>query len=161
MYAFCRAHGLPFQRTGKVIVALQREELPRLRALFLRGRANQVPGVTWLDARQLRVCEPHVQGLAAVYVPTTGIVDYQQVAERMVRDMTERGGHALLNARVEAIHSADGAGATLRVAGQHAPLTSRHVIVCAGLHADRSGAGGEVGRGGHASSSATDSLGSL
>lgn len=81
MVKFCAEHGIPHEVTGKLIVATEREELPRLHALVQRGRENGIP-VRELGPAQIAEAEPHVRGLAAIHVGTTGIADFGAVAAR-------------------------------------------------------------------------------
>ncbi len=81
MVEFCREHGIPHEVCGKVIVATQEEEFPRLEELRRRGEANGLTGVRLIGA-ELREIEPHASGLAALVVPSTGITDYAAVCEK-------------------------------------------------------------------------------
>src|SRR6266542_1179061 len=90
MVRFCQEHGIAHEVCGKVIVATASEELPRLEALFRRGQENELT-TSWLSREELREMEPHVNGIAAVHVPSTGIVSYRQVCETMVRLAREQG----------------------------------------------------------------------
>ena len=78
--AFCEAHAIPFERVGKLVVALAPAELPRLEALRERATANGVPGLEVVGPGRLRELEPHAAGIRALWSPTTGIVDYRRVA---------------------------------------------------------------------------------
>jgi L-2-hydroxyglutarate oxidase len=71
---FCREHGLPFEQCGKMIVATGTDELGRMTALHERATANGLP-VERLDAAELARREPHIRGVGALFVPTSGIVD--------------------------------------------------------------------------------------
>jgi L-2-hydroxyglutarate oxidase len=82
MFDFCAAHGIPHDRCGKVVVALDAADLPRLEELARRGRANGLRGVRRLSATELREREPAVAGIAGLWVPETGIVDYTRVLEK-------------------------------------------------------------------------------
>ena len=78
---FCEEHGVPFERCGKIVVATRDEEVPRLDELERRGVANGLGGVKRIGAGELRDHEPNARGVAALFVPQTGIVDYREVAE--------------------------------------------------------------------------------
>ena len=78
---FCDEHGIPYNLCGKVIVALNEGELPRLNELYNRGIANGVPGLEMIGPERLKELEPHAAGIKALYSPNTGIIDYVQVAE--------------------------------------------------------------------------------
>lgn len=82
MESFCSEQGLPWERCGKVIVATRNDELPRLSTLHERGLAHGL-GVTLLTPGGLRELEPHCRGIAALWVPETGIVHYKAVTDRL------------------------------------------------------------------------------
>lgn len=131
---YCRDHGVPFATPGKVIVAVSTAELPRLREIERRGRANGVPGLRWLDAAALAALEPSVRGLAALHVPSTGIVDYAAVARSYASDLALAGGQLRLNTRLLRF-AREGAAIVLETS--QGPLRARTVVNCAGLFADR------------------------
>src|SRR5215831_10601070 len=79
MKAFCSEHGIPYEECGKLVVATSEDEVPRLAALHERGLANSVPGLRMLQREEFREIEPHCEGLSALHVPSTGIVDYTVV----------------------------------------------------------------------------------
>lgn len=134
MLAFCDAHGVPYARVGKVIVATTPDELPRLDTLCERATANGVPGISMIGPERLRDIEPHAAGLRALHSPNTAIVDYRQVAQAMRRSLAERGVEVQTQAQVTAIH---GEGDGLRVETAGGAVAARRLINCAGLHADR------------------------
>src|SRR3712207_4819572 len=84
---YCDARGIPWKRCGKVIVATEESELPRLQSLYERGLANEVPGLKLVEADELRELEPHVRGVRALWSPNTGIVDYSRVAHAYAEDI--------------------------------------------------------------------------
>ena len=81
MYAFAQQHGVPHRRIGKLIVAVPDHELPILHRIFDRGMQNGVPDLSMLTAAQLQEKEPADRGLAAIWSPHTGIIDYKCVAQ--------------------------------------------------------------------------------
>ncbi len=131
--AFCTEHGVAFERCGKLLVATDTLELQRLEAVIERCQQNGIEAHP-LDAAQLREREPHIVGLGAAWVPASAIVDYRAVARAMAAVIRSRGGDIQLGQRVEAIE--EGA-AGVAVAGAQHRFESEHVIVCAGLMADR------------------------
>ena len=131
---FCQEHGILYDLCGKVIVATDAEELPRLEGLYQRGLANGVPGLELIGPARLREIEPHVVGIKALYSPTTGIVDFGQVARKYAEVVTARGGVILTGHEVQAIDRLDG---TYRLATPAGAVDARAVISCAGLYADR------------------------
>lgn len=134
MEAFCDEHGVAWQRTGKIVVATRPEQVPALDELLRRGGANGIAGIERLDPDGLRAREPHVRGVAGLWVPVTGIVDFQAVAAALQRELVHAGAAVLLGARVAAVHR-DGAGFVVRAGDRE--LRARFLVNCAGLHADR------------------------
>jgi L-2-hydroxyglutarate oxidase len=131
---FCDAHGIRYERCGKVIVATDEAELPRLQALHERGTANGVPGLKLLGPEEVREHEPHVRALRGLLSPWTGIIDFVQVAEAIATDLRARGVTILTGARVaRARRTLDG----LVLEGPRIVIPTRRVINCAGLHSDR------------------------
>ena len=102
MVEFCQQHGIDHDICGKVIVATDQRELPLLEKLFQRGLENGL-NVSGLSADQVREIEPHVRCLAAIKVPTTGIVNYRSVALKYADLIKEQGGIIKMGARVERI----------------------------------------------------------
>jgi L-2-hydroxyglutarate oxidase len=135
MVKFCTAHDIPHHVTGKLIVATEREELPRLHALVQRGRENGIP-VRELGPAQIAAYEPHVYGQAAIHVGTTGIVDYAGVAATLARLAADAGARIRYNAQVKAIHRA-AAGEVVVETATGPALRARALVNCAGLHSDR------------------------
>ncbi len=131
--AFCREHALPFEQCGKLIVATDAEELPRLAALEERARGNGLT-IERLDAPELRRREPHVRGLAALFVHETGITDYAAIARRMAEMLVEHGVELRLGLAVGGLREHED-HVTVDIGGTE--LRARHVVACAGLHADR------------------------
>ncbi|HKJ01693.1 MAG TPA: FAD-dependent oxidoreductase, partial [Longimicrobiales bacterium] len=79
MTDFCRHHAIPHEICGKLVVAVDETELPRLEAMLERGRQNGLRGLRRLSAQEAREIEPHVRCVAAIHVPEEGIVDYEAV----------------------------------------------------------------------------------
>jgi (S)-2-hydroxyglutarate dehydrogenase len=129
--AFCREHDLPHRVTGKLVVATGPEELPRMAELVRRGRANGVEAHE-LDPAGMREHEPHVRGLAALWVPSTGICDYREVAEKLGELVVAAGGEVHLGRTVTGIDRRPG-GVVVR-AGE--ALEAGQVVVCGGLRSD-------------------------
>jgi len=134
MLEFCREHGVPNQVCGKVIVATQQEELPRLEELKKRGEANGLTGLRLIDSGELRDLEPHAAGLQALLVPSTGVTDYAAVCEKYAELITRQGATVLCSAPAQAIkRSADG----MVVETPQGVFSANALINCAGLHSDR------------------------
>lgn len=131
--AFCTAHDIPFEVCGKTIVATSEAEVARMDALYERAAANNVP-LERLDAAELKRREPRVSGVAALFAPTTGIVDYKRVSEAMGREVTAAGGHIHLGSKVSAITEGPEA---VEVVANGTAWRGRKLIACAGLQSDR------------------------
>jgi L-2-hydroxyglutarate oxidase len=133
MREFCATRGLKVEQCGKVIVATNEAELPRLQTLFERGTANGVPGLEMIDAAQLRELEPHATALRAIRSPATAIVDYSEVSATFARELTANGVTIQTGAGVRRIaRHAD--GVTLETA--KGTVTARRIVNCAGLYSD-------------------------
>ncbi|MBX5445032.1 L-2-hydroxyglutarate oxidase [Sphaerobacter sp.] len=131
---FCEEHHIPYELCGKVIVATEESELPRLHELYKRGQANGVPGLELIGPKRLREIEPHVEGIQALYSPTTGIVDFGRVAHAYADEVQARGGTILTGHEVTDITQRDGLRQLVTPAGT---IEARIVITCAGVYADR------------------------
>ena len=133
MVDFCEEHKVPFDLCGKVVVATEPEEVPRLQALLERGKANGLEGLQLLGAEQLQEVEPHAAGLMGLRVPQEGIVDYAAVADAMVEQIRSQGGDIQFSSKVTELRN--GAGWLIRTTrGDH---EADFLINCAGLHCDR------------------------
>ncbi|TPL43556.1 L-2-hydroxyglutarate oxidase [Mesorhizobium sp. B2-4-6] len=130
---FCKDHDLPYEQCGKMLVATQASELDRMAALHERGLASGLP-VERLSSAELRAREPHIQGVGALFVSTTGIVDYGLLARTMAKELKERGVEILFGATVDRI-SEEPPGLTIGAGMQL--IKARNMIACAGIMADR------------------------
>ncbi len=130
---FCNEHDIPYKMCGKVIVALNEGELPRLNDLYQRGLTNGVPGVEMIGPERLRELEPHAAGIKAIYSPNTGVIDYVRVAETYARLVRERGGVILTGHEVTGIIK--GNPVVLETTG--GDMEADYLITCAGLQSDR------------------------
>jgi L-2-hydroxyglutarate oxidase len=128
MVAFCQEHGIRHEICGKLVVATEEAELPRLHDLHNRGQQNGLAGLRLLAPEEIREIEPHAAGLLALRVPEEGIVDYQQVCDTMVRLLTARGAEVRTNSPITKIEPG------WRLNGEH---EADFLINCAGLHCDR------------------------
>jgi L-2-hydroxyglutarate oxidase len=131
---FCERHDVPFERCGKIVVATNAGEVPRLDELEKRGRANGLAGVKRIGPEELREYEPHATGVAALHVAETGIVDYRAVARAYARELEARGGAVIAGARATAVARRSGAVVVESTAGA---VEARVLVGCAGLGSDR------------------------
>jgi len=134
MVRFCAAHQVPYERCGKLVVAANADELPRLDELERRGRANGLTGIERLTPEAIREHEPHARGVAGLRIPETGIIDFAAAAEAMAACVRTAGGAVHTGAAVTGVRR-DGADLVLETA--RGAVHARALVSCAGLHADR------------------------
>ena len=134
MKQFCRDHEIPFEECGKLVVATSVEEVPRLEQLHQRGIANGVPGLRMLGREEFREVEPHCDGVCALHVPSTGIVDYIAVAHKYVELIECAGGEIVCRAKVTGLRRDGDANVVESTAGA---FHATHLINCAGLYSDQ------------------------
>lgn len=134
LITFCKKHGIPHEVCGKVIVATRASQLPALEALYERGGANGVKGLSFIGPERLREIEPHVRGLKALHVPGTAIVDFRQVATTYAKLAREKGVDIQTSAPVEELSFRNSEWIVKTLRGD---FRSRVLINCAGLFADR------------------------
>lgn len=134
MYAFCRKHEVPHERCGKLVVATTEAEVTRLTELERRGRANGLDGIERLGASEMKEYEPRSRGLAALRVPSTGIVDFAVVARKMAELLLEDGVEILTHRRIEEVLRRPGSFVLRWEGGE---IRAENVLGCAGLQADR------------------------
>ncbi len=135
LYAFCDEAGIPAERCGKLVIATNEAELPRLAMLEERGRANGLQSLTRLDQREIRALEPEVAGVAGLWVAETGVVNFRIVAEELAARLRMRGSAVRTAARVVAITGSSRDVAVVTSAGER--FTARCLVNCAGLQSDR------------------------
>jgi (S)-2-hydroxyglutarate dehydrogenase len=134
LYDFCEQHDVTVDRCGKLIVALDRAELPALDELERRGRENGVPGLRRVDADELREIEPHATGVEALHSPATGIVDFPGVARALAADLREAGVEVATGCAVE---STEPNSSGLRIEHARGTTSARFAVFCAGAWSDR------------------------
>lgn len=140
MVEFCQEYEIDYEVCGKVIVATELGQLPLLENLYKRGLENGL-NVTKLSAEQVREIEPHVNCLAGIRVPTTGIVNYKQVCQKYADLIKSQGGDLRLNTKVEKISQTN---TTSVLETNNGSFETRYLINCAGLHSDRIAKLGQV-----------------
>lgn len=130
LYNYLDQKGIPYQQCGKLIIAIDQNELPALKELERRGLSNGVPGLKWMEKDELKTIEPHAAGIAALYSPSTSIVDFTTVAQSYLHDFQGLGGDLFLNEKV--IKAGKGYLET-----ESGSYSAKVVVNCAGFHADR------------------------
>jgi (S)-2-hydroxyglutarate dehydrogenase len=134
MIEFCRAHDIPHQVCGKVIVAIHQEEFPRLEELRRRGEVNGLTGLQMIGPEQLREIEPYASGLRALLVPSTGITDYALVCEKYAELIRVQGGTILTSTAVTGLRHLT---SEVVVETSGPSFSTNYLINCAGLFSDR------------------------
>jgi L-2-hydroxyglutarate oxidase len=134
MVAFCQENNIDHEVCGKLVVAADAEELPRLNDLYDRGTRNGLEGLRKVSREEMREIEPHVGGVAALRVPQEGIVDYHHVCAAIVSKIEAAGGRVITNARVTRLRKTQRGWVAHTPAGD---FEADFIINCAGLHCDR------------------------
>lgn len=134
LYEYCAERGIEARPCGKLIVAVDPAEIPRLDELERRARANAVGGLRRLDAEGLKEVEPAATGLAALHSPRTGIVDFGAVTEALALDVEAAGGIIVTGCQVLGLAERAGEVTVLHSRGE---TVAERVVVCAGAWSDR------------------------
>jgi len=133
MEEFCTREQIPFLLCGKIIVAIEESELPRMETLLERGPANGVV-CERIGPERIRELEPHAAGIAAIHIPEAGVVDYGHVAKRLADIVTQQGSSVVTGARATGIRNDNNRAIVESTAGEFA---AQQIVNCAGLHSDR------------------------
>jgi len=131
---FCEEKAIAYELCGKVVVATEPEELPRLKELERRGKENGVLGLRLIGPEQLREIEPHCKGIQALYSPNTGIIDYQAVCQAYAAEIKECGGEIHCGSPVQQVLS------TLKgwlIQSDREEWEGSFFVNCCGLQADQ------------------------
>jgi glycerol-3-phosphate dehydrogenase len=141
MYEFCAKHNVPFRHTGKLVVAADAHEEPALLALKKNGEANGVEGLELIGPQEIRAREPHITGVSALNVPSTGIVSAEELVRTYARLAADQGANIVQRAKVTALEPHNGViRVGLRIGdeedSQDETIEARCVINAAGLYAD-------------------------
>src|SRR6185503_14227475 len=133
MVEFCERHNIPHEICGKLVVATDAEEIPRLHALLERGTANGLEGLKLLGPEEIREHEPHAAGLAAIRVPQEGIVDFVAATQAMASEISRHGGEVHYSAEVRKLQNSAG----WRISTTGGDFESDFIVNCGGLQCDR------------------------
>lgn len=131
---YCDRHSIEYELCGKLVIATHPSEVARLDELERSGQANGLSGLERLPAERIADFEPHAQGLEALWVPQTGIVDYSAVARSYATEFTRSGGELRFSNRVTAIERR---AKTFVLHTEQGVVQSRALVNCAGLQSDR------------------------
>jgi L-2-hydroxyglutarate oxidase len=131
---FCEQESIPFELTGKVVVATKKEQIPILNGLLERGLQNGLTGTRSITLDELKEYEPYCAGVAAIHVPQTGIVDYKLVAQTYAKKFQSIGGEIFLDHKVLKINNLNSVSS---IKTKYHEFVGKLVINCAGLYSDK------------------------
>lgn len=134
MIHFCNENGIKYDLCGKIIVATAQNELATMANIYDRGIANGLIGLKKINPEEIKQIEPYCVGIEGIWVPQTGIIDYQEVSQKYADLFIELGGEILYNQKVFKIKSI---GNTSEVQTQKDSFESKMIINCAGLYSDK------------------------
>lgn len=136
LVSFVKEHNIPHDICGKVIVATHESELAHMNKVFNNGLANGVEGIELIDTAKIKEIEPHCEGIAGIWVPCTGIIDYADVARKYVEliHAKNNGSKVLTSHKVIGFEKV---GDTTNVITERGSFNGKYIISCAGLQADR------------------------
>ena len=131
---YCDKHNIKYDMCGKLIVAVNDNEVPMLMDLYERGTANGALGLKIIEKEEITDYEPHSTGVKAIFSPNTGIIDYTEVSKSYATQMMEAGGDLITGTELKSISEKDG---QIYLETTEGTITAKKILNCAGLHADR------------------------
>jgi L-2-hydroxyglutarate oxidase len=133
---FAQTHNIPHEICGKIIVATSEAELPAMEKILQNGLQNGVEGLAQIGPERIQEIEPSVTGIAALHVPSAGIIDFKKVAAKLVEliERTSRHNRVLVGHAVTGLDKHD---FYINVLTKKRTFTTRFLVNCAGLHCDR------------------------
>ncbi|GMU94520.1 L-2-hydroxyglutarate oxidase [Ignavibacterium album] len=134
LYEFCRDHSIPHERCGKIVVATDKSELTQLKILEERGIENGLIGIRRLTKEEIKEYEPFADGIEALFVPQTGIVDYRTVTNKYARIIMKNGGEIKLNSKVLSIKVNCN---QILVRTEEDEFNAKYLVNCGGLFSDK------------------------
>lgn len=136
LVAFAERNGIDHDVCGKVVVAADESELPMLERIYRTGLENGIEGLEKIDADGIREREPYCAGVAGLWVPVTGIIDFRQATEKMVQLARAANPESRLALGEEVTGTSERAGLK-EIKTSKGSFRARHTVFCAGLQADR------------------------
>ena len=135
LVAFAKEHNIPHDVCGKVVVATDESELPHLDKIFNIGLENKIEGIKKITGEEIKEYEPHVEGIAGILVPCTGIIDFRAATSKMVELALaiQPESKLFLGHEVTDIRHA----ASTTIVTNKGDFSARYLVFCAGLQADR------------------------
>lgn len=133
MVRFCQENDIPYETCGKLIVAVEEKEFPVMEDLYKRGIENQL-AIRKVSKEEINEIEPHVRAISGIFVPSTGIVNYKQVAKVYAEKITNQNGEILTNTKVTDINVTKD---FIELETSKGHLKTKFLINCAGLYSDK------------------------
>lgn len=134
LYNFCAEQIIPHEKCGKIVVATKESELNALDELYKRGIANGLTGIKKLSANEIKNYEPHTKGIAGIFVPQTGIVDYSKVTDAYAKLFLEAGGYIETSCKFLSLNDTNGELIAITTKGE---FKAKFLVNCGGLYCDR------------------------
>jgi (S)-2-hydroxyglutarate dehydrogenase len=131
---FAKEHNIKHDICGKIIVATHESELAYMNKVFSNGKANDVEGIEIIDAKRIKEIEPACEGIAGIWVPCTGIIDYTDVAKKYVELIHKAGSKVITGCEVTGFINHE---KSVEVISAQGNFTASYVITCGGLQAER------------------------
>jgi L-2-hydroxyglutarate oxidase len=136
LVAFAKEHGIKHDICGKVVVATDPSELPNMEKIFQTGLENEIEGIEWITAEQVKEHEPHVESIGGIWVPCTGIIDFRAATEKMVELALAINSESELKLSHEVTTIEKGERFS-KIITNKGNFEAEYLIFCAGLQADR------------------------
>lgn len=134
IYRLCSEAGIPFERSGKLVIATHQAEIGTLDELERRGRANGLSGLRRISSDEIPQFEPEAVGLEALHIPEAGVADFPSVAEHIARVLNQAGATIMLDQEVSGIAQS---GDVVTITTSTDQFRARVFVNCAGLHSDQ------------------------
>jgi L-2-hydroxyglutarate oxidase len=134
LYNFCEDHNIEFERCSKIVVASDDSEKNVLDELFNRGLANGLVGIKKLNAEEIKNYEPSATGIAGLFVPQTGIIDFKKVTNAYAKVFLENGGIIITNCKFLSLKNSNGEYVIVTTKGEY---KTKFLVNCGGLYCDR------------------------
>ncbi len=137
LVAFAKEHGIAHDVCGKVVVAVSENELPFMDKIFQNGIENEVEGIEKISGERIKEIEPNAIGIAGIWVPCTGIIDYRATTEKLVELTLQIQPNSMLKMGEEVLAFENISETEKKIITNKENYITKYVIVCGGLQADR------------------------
>lgn len=130
---FCNEHEIEYNLCGKLIIAVNEKEESTLQLIYENGLKNELENIKMISSREIKFYEPYANGTKAIFVPSTGIIDYKVVIKKFEKLIMEKGGEIYLNTEVKNIIEKND---SVEIVTDSNTFSTEQLITCAGLHSD-------------------------